>query len=124
MGWPARSNSRTGGTAAALHIGEGASFQVHYTIISRVRSVIRSRGLDVIRTCAGRDALPRDPAWHVSTLLLFGSSDRPRPRNRSLTVAAKGRLQSKNRNRWNQPAPSRQPKGSRGRGRGRVRGRL
>jgi hypothetical protein len=33
---------------------------------------------DAIRTCAGRDALPRDSAWHVSTLPLFGSSDRPR----------------------------------------------
>jgi hypothetical protein len=43
--------------------------------------------------------LARDPAWHVSTLLLLGSSDRPRPRtrprNRSLTVAAKGGLQLK-----------------------------
>ena len=31
----------------------------------------------MIRTCAGRDALPRDPAWHVSTLRGFWSSRRP-----------------------------------------------
>src|SRR5271166_129920 len=64
-----------GGSTAALHIGQGASIQAHYTIISRVRSVIPPGGLDVIRTCAGRDALqdalqdalPRDPGLHVSS---------------------------------------------------------
>jgi len=39
------------GEGCSLHIGEDASFQAHYTIISSVRSVIRPRGLDVIRTC-------------------------------------------------------------------------